>query len=681
MAYYYGLKNALMASTKQFGSNDMIVEFDNTDPTKVKMKVGPRSGKQTYANLNYVSADGSKVSEYEQNKNYKKDELVYLGKELKRVVADYTSDSTQILVEDSFKDDLTNNKLEDITEDIDIPICLGSCKTDTSADLPTSAIKGNWVLIENCTTTAPNQAGIGVYDGTNWTIMPIPSGTFTFPEPAADGKLYFRKVDIGSTNGQWEAFTTIDGNEVEIQIKSLKDSIDGAKVPKQNELVWDSERNVLVVGDGTTNLGNLKPFYENTLTASDITTALGFTPENSANKGQANGYAPLDANGKVPAGNLPDAVTNTYSKTEIDQKDADTLASATTLVNTEATTARTNENAIRTDLTNHVNDTTIHVTQTDKDNWNAKVDTSDLTNYDNHLSDTVIHVTQADKDKWNGMSTAYYVTNIASLPSTGVNVGSMGYVQVSAAGVTPVVCDQYIYDGTQWLPYDAGQISLQFNWGNIQGKPASTPLSIDNAVTVAHNHANMNVLNKIGQSTAGKFTYDGVEIGAVVVFLDNDNMLPATGEDNVLYVILEDSRVRNYPSISVWKDNAYQPLGRGIQESAPVVGDMQILQAEYYSVTPNTVQKISVTSNQYFAFMPVEILREIEGLKNQSKEIVDMKESTDYKYDSDLFDITADNKLKIHIKSKPTNVDTVSDYFYSSVDIDMSSYKDVDSIE
>ena len=108
---------------------------------------------------------------------------------------------------------------------------------------------------------------------------------------------------------------------------------------------------------------------------------------------------------------------------------------------------------------------------------------------------------------------------------------------------------------------------------------------------------------------------------------------------------------------------------------------MQILQAEYYSVTPNTVQKISVTSNQYFAFMPVEILREIEGLKNQSKEIVDMKESTDYKYDSDLFDITADNKLKIHIKSKPTNVDTVSDYFYSSVDIDMSSYKDVDSIE
>lgn len=33
--------------------------------------------------------------------------------------------------------------------------------------------------------------------------------------------------------------------------------------------------------------------------------ALGFTPEDSANKGAANGYAPLDASAKVPAANLP----------------------------------------------------------------------------------------------------------------------------------------------------------------------------------------------------------------------------------------------------------------------------------------------------------------------------------------------------------------------------------------
>lgn len=38
---------------------------------------------------------------------------------------------------------------------------------------------------------------------------------------------------------------------------------------------------------------------------SEVIAALGFTPENSANKGQPNGYAGLDASGKVPAAQLP----------------------------------------------------------------------------------------------------------------------------------------------------------------------------------------------------------------------------------------------------------------------------------------------------------------------------------------------------------------------------------------
>jgi len=39
--------------------------------------------------------------------------------------------------------------------------------------------------------------------------------------------------------------------------------------------------------------------------AADISTALGFTPENPANKGAANGYAPLNASSAVPLTNLP----------------------------------------------------------------------------------------------------------------------------------------------------------------------------------------------------------------------------------------------------------------------------------------------------------------------------------------------------------------------------------------
>ena len=39
--------------------------------------------------------------------------------------------------------------------------------------------------------------------------------------------------------------------------------------------------------------------------ASDVAATLGFTPENTANRGAVNGYAPLDANQLLPAANLP----------------------------------------------------------------------------------------------------------------------------------------------------------------------------------------------------------------------------------------------------------------------------------------------------------------------------------------------------------------------------------------
>jgi len=39
--------------------------------------------------------------------------------------------------------------------------------------------------------------------------------------------------------------------------------------------------------------------------ASDVTATLGFAPENTANRNAANGYAPLDSNGLLPAANLP----------------------------------------------------------------------------------------------------------------------------------------------------------------------------------------------------------------------------------------------------------------------------------------------------------------------------------------------------------------------------------------
>ncbi len=621
------------------------------------------------------------LKEYIPGEFYKKDSLIFFEDILVKSEKDFFADSIMTTIKDSFQYDLTSGNITRLTrEDVNVPECLGSCKTDNSSDLPSNPIKGNWVLIEDCVNASVGQAGIGLYNGSSWEINLIPKGSFVFPEPNDDGKIYFRKRNIGDTNGIWEALTVINGNDIEVKIKSKNDLIDNLYVPKERELVWDTNREILVIGDGVTPLGNLNAFYGSNITSADILAAIGFTPEDSSKKGQANGYAPLDENGLVPVANLPASLTDTYSKTEIDNKDIATLNSATTLVNTEATRAKNIETGLRTDLDTHINDTNKHVTQSEKDSWDAKVDISDLTSYDNHISDSIIHVTQSDKDKWNGMNKAYFVTNVSDLPATGNQIGNIGYVQKSAIGVIPMVCDQYLWNGTSWSQLDSSQVSLQFDWGNLQGKPASTPLSIDNTVTIAHNHNNKIILDKIGQSVSGNFTYDGVEIGVKVVFLLNENLLSPIGEANTLYVIYEDSRVRNYPSISVYRDGSYQILGRGTQDTAPVVGDMNILQSEYFSVVKGSKYKITVSSNQYFAFMPVEILREIEGLKDQQKIIITVNNPDMFNYNEKLLNITESSKLTISIKELDTDLDTVSNFYYSHVDVNLDDYKDIDNI-
>lgn len=204
---------------------------------------------------------------------------------------------------------------------------------------------------------------------------------------------------------------------------------------------------------------------------------------------------------------------------------------------------------------------------------------------------------------------------------------------------------------------------------------------IDNAVTVAHGHVNKNVLDKIGQSAAGNFTYDGVEIGVRVVFLANENLLPADGTEDTLYVIYDDSRVRHYPSISVYKDGAYQVLGRGTQDAPPVVGDMSILQSEYFGVQANSSYNIHTSPNQYFAFMPVEILKEIEGLKDQTRVVVDGSKTADFDYNENIITVDSAKKIIIKMKELPATLDTVSSFYYFHADADLSDYKDIDTIE
>ena len=91
------------------------------------------------------------------------------------------------------------------------------------------------------------------------------------------------------------------------QFKALRSfsKEEDATVVDASEINW---------GDFTIDVDNL-PIGDNitvdqgenkfSITSTNVTTALGFTPENAANKGVANGYASLDGNGTVPVTQLP----------------------------------------------------------------------------------------------------------------------------------------------------------------------------------------------------------------------------------------------------------------------------------------------------------------------------------------------------------------------------------------
>ena len=79
--------------------------------------------------------------------------------------------------------------------------------------------------------------------------------------------------------------------------------------------------------------------------------------------------------------------------------------------------------------------------------------------------------------------------------------------------------------------------------------------------------------------------------------------------------------------------------------------------------------------------MPVEILKEIPGEKDQEKILVDFSNSSDFKYNNNLLDISKDLHLKISIKEIPTILDKVDDTYFSSVEIDLSEFKDIDLIQ
>lgn len=81
-----------------------------------------------------------------------------------------------------------------------------------------------------------------------------------------------------------------------------------------------------------------------------------------------------------------------------------------------------------------------------------------------------------------------------------------GDASVDSGGAT------YLYDTSTstWVKVSESEsLDLSLSWSALDGKPASTPANIDDAVSKRHAHTNKTELDKVGEDGSGNFTYNG----------------------------------------------------------------------------------------------------------------------------------------------------------------------------
>lgn len=109
----------------------------------------------------------------------------------------------------------------------------------------------------------------------------------------------------------------------------------------------------------------------------------------------------------------------------------------------EALTTTVGNKADTTALTSHTGDTDIHITATERTNWNAKADQTDLDDLNTKVNNIVS----------NGVSYCGAVATFADLPSTDVSKGDMYSVTTAGTdgnGDAFLAGTNFVWDGTKW---------------------------------------------------------------------------------------------------------------------------------------------------------------------------------------------------------------------------------------
>lgn len=160
--------------------------------------------------------------------------------------------------------------------------------------------------------------------------------------------------------------------------------------------------------------------------------------------------------------------------------------------------------ATKTGLTAHMDDDDRHITA----ELQAKLD---------NLADDA-NATYATKEEMAGKKHDYFWPTIADRDAnteTELSAGDTCWV-ADATGdpnVNAPGSAKYMYDGSQWQFLFEADANVQVNWADVIGRPASSVAEIDDAVGIAHEHDNADVLDGLDKDVDGYLTLDGARVG------------------------------------------------------------------------------------------------------------------------------------------------------------------------
>lgn len=551
---------------------------------------------------------------------------------------------------------------------------------ETSAQLPDSPLKGHfyiaefsngayhWIELDTSSLTdstklkfISSDAG-SVYDkitDIEKTVSEITAEAGI--KDVIDNKNYFR------TLGSWVEFTEVDGSSVKVTIKKL-DSSD-SYVPDLGEFVYLPDKDILVFGDGVKGLIELTEIRQTSLT---------YTPENAAMKGVPSGYAPLDKNSKVPSGFLPTLDAVGYTKEETDTLINNAKSDVTLLVNNETAARTVGDTTVQSNLDQHIADNVLHITLAERDSWNAKLDRANLDDLNAHVADTTIHVTTTDKNRWDGKFSARIVNSVEemnTIDQAELNLGDVVYVKTGTSETGAIQADRYIWYGTDnngWNRDTIGSV-LSVEWSGIKNGPNSTAIQLEYAVHTAHEHTNKAQLDQISETERGTLTYRGQQIGASILYFDNDLKLPTVGRTDAIYVVYNDSSAYNQPTIRVWDGGKYIVLGRIFQNQQSQITNTRILQDNVTVTSANAKHNIVLNKDTEYKFIEPTVLKQVPTTGAQT---INMLDADHYEYDNHMFEL---KNGKIFIGSKLWNAEQydASDAIYFRVKTDITELKNI----